>query len=336
MPQGVSLRSNSRGVAIIRLHYSALKGRDAEWVASEKPKMSEAMWAQEQEIDYSAAGGERVLRGTLQRRWNDIVITDPAWQPDPAWSFSNGLDYGKAHPCAFIAGCMDFEGRRYAFAEHYRTGLTPKQHVPLIQSLRMPFADSRPPILQRSGFNYCDPSLGPKNVATEDGFTSYVELFQKAGMPNLQLGMRGQDLKLVSEVLDAWNQPDPMFKIVLRVDGMQNDAASMRMREGTYSDGCPNLLWELLGLRRKDTTAARQETHGEAEGLVDKENDAWDALKYWWMAQQIIPKVSADQQWRERVREIRSKNPDIDLNSLAIIHGKFQRKLQEQEHLSWR
>lgn len=337
MLKGISIRTNSLRIPIFRLHYLAHPDRDARWVAEMKPKMSEAMWQQEQEIDYGAAGGERVLIELLTRRWKEIVITDPKWQADPGWRYSNGLDYGKAHACAFLACAMGFEGRRYALAEHFRSGLTPAQHVPIIQKMRLPCLENgvRPLALAKSGATVCDPSMDYSNIAQDDRFTSYLELFVRSGLPKTRKGIRGLDLRVVDEIVDAWNQPEPMFKIVCRVD-FPLDPGSLKKREGTYEQGCPNLLWELINLRRKEHSPARQEAVGEAEGLVDKDNDAFDALKYWWTSSRMAPQVESEEQWRREVARLREKNPSIDLTTLSMLHGEWNKKREATENLSWR
>ncbi len=342
MAKGLSIRANSLGIPILRLHYTAHPDRTEEWVREmrgdpEHPKISEAMWLQEQEIDYSAAGGERVLRELLVRRWKEIVITDPKWTPDPGWRYSNGLDYGKSHPTALIACAMDFEGRRYALAEHYRSGLTPAQHMPMIKTMRLPCLENgmNPLLLQKAAATVCDPSMGFENVAQDDRFTSYVELFIKAGFPRIQIGIRGLDLRVVDEIIDAWNQPDPMFKIVCRVD-FPIDPGSLKKREGTYERGCPNLLWELMNLRRKEHSAARVEAVGEAEGLVDRDNDGWDALKYWWTASTAVPEVASEILWRKEWDRLKKSNPNIDLNTLIYARAQWDKKQQQSGSLSWR
>ena len=89
-------------------------------------------------------------------------------------------------------------------------------------------------------------------------------------------GIRGGDQALVDEIRDAWSGKEVKFKILCRGMDFPIEPGSMKRREGTYENGCPNLLWELLNIRRKENTAVRSESVGTAEGLVDKDNDAWD------------------------------------------------------------
>lgn len=337
--RGIAISANSTGVPIFRLRYSADPAKGSEWEASERTKFTPEMWAQEYELDDNATGGERLLLPLLKRRWKDIVISDPKFEFDPAWHYSNGLDYGKTHRTSLHGYAIDFQGTRYALCEHYMAGLTPAEHVARLKRLRLPCEENgvNPPVLSKR--TYYDPSMGYSNVAGEESFTSYVELFQKAGMRRMSAGIRGRDKSVADQIEDCWNQKDPAFKIVLRPppDGpVFRGVDSLKKCEGTYSWGCPNLLWEIANLRRVLRSAARDETKGPSEALMDKDNDAFDDLSYWWTSQTMTPKFSAEKRWTEKVAEFRSKNPEIDLNTLSIRHAKWERELAKQEVHSWR
>lgn len=340
MPKGISIKPNSAGIPVFWLHYSAKHDRDDEWVRSEKPKYSEAMWAQEQEMDFGAAGGERVLRDLLEKRWQEIVITDPGWQADPAWLYGAGLDYGKSHPSAFEATCIDFHGCRYALAEHYQSGnqWTPAGHSAAVRAMRARFLKSSPLVLSVVPRTICDPSMGYQNVATDDKFTSVLDLFVKSGFMGIFPGIRGGDLRLVDEIRQAWSGPEVKFKILCRDMPFPVEPGSMKKREGTYEDGCPNLLWELLNLRRKEYSAAREESVGAAEGLVDKDNDAWDALKYWWTSQEMLPRESEESLWAVEMDRLKQSNPAININALVFYRAQWKKKHEalSGDTASWR
>lgn len=57
-PKGYLSRVTPRGIKVVRLHYSADPLRDADWVASEKPKYSEKDWRRENELDWTSAEGD--------------------------------------------------------------------------------------------------------------------------------------------------------------------------------------------------------------------------------------------------------------------------------------
>lgn len=337
--RGIEISSNSGGVPIFRLRFSADPRKGPDWEASERKKFTPEMWAQEYELDDNATGGERLLLPLLRARWKDIVITSPAWQADPGWAYSNGLDYGKTHRTSLHGYAMDFHGTRYAICEHYRSGLTPAQHVPEMKRLRLPFEDKEVNPLVLSKTTYYDPSMGYTNVAGEENFTSYIELFTKAGMSRLSAGIRGRDKSVAEQIEDCWNQKDPTFKIVLRPpEGGPTftDVGSLKKMEGTYSWGCPNLLWEIANLRRVLRSAAREETKGPSEALMDKDNDAFDDLSYWWTSCTMPPQISKERRWHERKAILLGANPDMDLDSLIIQKTRFDREQNKREVLSWR
>lgn len=342
MPRGISIRINSFRVPIFRLHYSSHPERGEAWVASEKPKYSAAMWAQEQEIDYGASGGERILRELLERRWKEIVITDPKWEPDPKWSYWAGMDYGKTHPAPMVFFAMGFDGTRYALCEDYRSDMTPAELMPARKTILLPCIEDgiRPLALSKIQTAFYDPSMGYSNIGQEEGWTSYIELFMAAGFPQDKLmeGLRGKwlDKRVADEIRDSWNRKEVGFKIVCRNMPFPVDPGSMKKREGIYESGCPNLLWELLNLRRKEHSPAREETVGASEALVQKDNDAFDCLCYWWTAMRQAPEVSVDEKWRNEVERLRTKNPQIDFTTLAWKQKLFEQKNRREEMVAWK
>jgi len=86
--RGVSFRRSKGNIPVLRFHYACHPERNPdrhpEWLAAERRKYtSQASWDREQEIVDEAGGGELVFADTLLNHWNKIVITDPAWRPDP-------------------------------------------------------------------------------------------------------------------------------------------------------------------------------------------------------------------------------------------------------------
>jgi len=83
---------------------------------------SQADWDREQEIIDEAGGGELVFADTLVTYWDKIVITDPAWRPDPQWRVIGGFDHGKTNPTAMLRAYIDYEGVIYFSGEYYVPG----------------------------------------------------------------------------------------------------------------------------------------------------------------------------------------------------------------------
>src|SRR5579864_5608586 len=125
--RGLSVRRTKGGIPVIRLHYTADPLRDPElnpvWKKTERQTYtSQAAWDREQEIVDEAGGGELVFADTLLTHWNKIVITDPAWRPDPRWRVEGGFDHGKTNPTAFERTYVDHDGNLYMCGEYYMPG----------------------------------------------------------------------------------------------------------------------------------------------------------------------------------------------------------------------
>jgi hypothetical protein len=70
----------------------------------------------------------------------------------------------------------------------------------------------------------------------------------------------------------------PTLKIVCR-------KYSEAPQYGLHNWDSPNLLWEVMRLRKKKLTAIQLMTRNPTEAIVDKDNHAFDAgLKYWVMS----------------------------------------------------
>jgi len=140
---GVSVRRTAGGIPVVRLHYSAHPDRNPdqhpEWKAQERRTYtSQADWDSEQEIIDEAGGGELVFADTLVAYWDRIVITDPAWRPDPQWRVIGGFDHGKTNPTALERAYTDYEGVIYFSGEYYVPGNSVWQHVQLQAAVFFP------------------------------------------------------------------------------------------------------------------------------------------------------------------------------------------------------
>lgn len=329
--RGVFRSSNSRGQPVLWILFNADPARGVAWEEQGRnDAYSKSAWRREQWIDFQAGGGELVLREVLERRWKDIIIEDTAWKPDPNWSYGAGLDWGKRHPTAFTVGSVDEHGCKYAIQEHRRSGWTPEAHTKTIKGMRMPFTVNsvRPTTLAYIRSTHYDPSMDV-DITQGTDFSSIVKLFVDAGFPNLSRGTKGRDALLVEQILQAWESETVMFKIFC-------PQTVSTGTDGTYEYGCPNLVWELLNIRRVEHSATREQTVGPAERYVDKDNDSFDSLKQWWLSEPRAAQQTSDEQWRRKVEELKAKNKNLDLNSLIIHKARFDRQQKKEEIRSWR
>lgn len=332
--RGVAYTETRRGAPVLWFDCSAHPEQDQAWEEQEKQNYtSDAEFNRQQHVDFTAGGGEKVLRDRLEARWDEIVITDqnnPGWLPHSEWSYTAGLDYGKNHPTAFEALAKDHDGTLFAVQEHYQSGLEPGEHNATIRSMRIPCAGD-PLTISKVSRTWSDPSLFPENVAGEDKFTSIQALLERGGTLKMSKARKGMDLFVLDMLLEMWPKTGPIrFKIWC-------PEPITKMKQGTFQRGCPNLLWELMNLRRKEVSPTLLEKKGNPEGLVDNKNDAFDALKYVLSAGGVAaPIESAQEKWNKRKALLLERNPKLDMDSLIIYRKKYEREQSQVEVLSWR
>jgi hypothetical protein len=279
---------------VLRAHYTADPERRAPaWRERERRKYtSESSWQSEQEIVFSAGGGERLFADILNRYGHKILI-DPetsGFQLSPDWNYFGGFDAGKANPTAALVACRDYDGTIYIVREYYKPGLSPKQHMPFLRTLQ--------------GFKgipiYSDPSIFYANQAQNDGtFKAIASLYEEEGIDNLTPAPENNELLGMERILQYWtnlDQQEPRLKILC--PERSRDIAKPQF--GVHNEGCPNLLWELRRARRAESTPNQLATKNPTEKIVDKDNHLRDSLKYMLLA---LPNP-AEKSWEMKVAEV--------------------------------
>ena len=327
--RGVTVRRTDKGIPVVRLHYSALPERDPElnpeWkVRERKLYTSQAAWDREQEIIDEAGGGELVFAETLITHWNKIVISDPAWRPDPRWRVEAGFDYGKTNPTVFLRAYRDYEGTIYLCGEYYMPGFEIWQHAPALKQM----ADIR-----KVAACHADPSIFPQVVQqSQSGLPgrpaerakSINELYIEQGIELFSpfAGDRS-DVSFAARVMQHWSNLDnrePSLKIVCR-------NFSERPQPGLHHWDCPNLLWEMMRTRRVKLTAQQLLSRNVAEAIVDKDNHATDACKYLVMSH---PEPTVKTMREIAAEAIAPMVQQGDLNSAAIWYQIIMSEEEEQ------
>ena len=322
MPQilkGLTKRRTPAGLPVFFLHYTADPDRaKPEWKTEERKKYtSEGSWQREQELVFSAGGGERLFADILTR-WGHKIIIDPesGFHAPPNWKGIGGFDVGKANPTAALVGCVDFEGCIYILREYYQPGLAPKQHVPALQQLKG-FLDENMEI-------YADPSIFYKTQAQNDGtFKAISEMYDEAGVSNLFKAPENNELLGMERILSHWmnlDEHEPTLKIVCP-KRLQDIGKPVY---GVHNEGCPNLLWELRRARREQLTAVQLANRNPSEKIVDINNHLRDCLKYLCLTLPAPTRKSYDQRVAERVDKLwKTRTPTEAMNALS--------KIQEEE-----
>lgn len=332
--RGIHWRETSRGIPALWVHYSADPARDEQWAEREKKFYPfKSQWDAEQEMEAGAGGGERILEPTLMAREKDILIRDESWKPQEGWLFDAGFDYGKSNPSPLIVFATDWQGTVYAIGEHYRGGLSIGEHLASIQGMKVDFGGGkRVPVLDLCGSIFSDPRIFDEVESQNRGdFQSVARIFSNLGMKHLKPGIRGGDIAFAALLEHLWSFPDPKFKIVCP---QPYDKKS----EGTRSLGCPNLVWELLNVRREEYTDRQLQSHNPSEKLVQRNNHAFDAAKYRFSMAHSVPTRNREYEWSQRVQSFEEHNPSIDeiskINSLIVMRRNWESR--QSRTLTWK
>ena len=280
---GLQIRRTANGIPVVRVHYSAHPERDPdthpEWKKQERQTYtSQAAWDREQEIIDEAGGGELVFADVLVTNWNKIVITNPAWRPDPRWRCEAGFDHGKTNPTALLRAYIDDEGTIILCGEYYMPGLEVWQHVPNLKQMED---------IRKISIAYADPTIFAATMQQSNQPTQAGKAVERAKSINDLYFEQGielfspfagdrSDISFAARLHQHWSNLDnrePTLKIVCR-------NYCERPSPGLHHWDCPNLLWELMRARRVKLTAQQQLNRNFSEAILDKDNHARDACKY--------------------------------------------------------
>jgi hypothetical protein len=334
--RGETARLTSGGILVLREHYSVIAERDRDlnpaWKERERRKYtSQAAWDREQEIVDEAGGGERVFADILVTHWNQIVIEDPRWRPDPNWQVLGGFDHGKTNPTALLRAYVDFEGTIIFGGEYYAPGKEIWQHAPEIKRMT-DFARMETIWADRSIFT-SDLQQSQRPGHAIERAKSFAQLYGEQAVENLiPFSGDASDVSFAGRIHQHWADLDkrqPSVKI-LCPKGMYAD----KPQPGLHSWGCPNLLWELMVARRVKLTAQQLLSRNVSEAIVDKDNHARDAMKYLLMSLPEPSQKSLERRAGERIQEMieKQKAQGVDAETAATNATiQYQRILREEQ-----
>ena len=226
-------------------------------------------WRKEMEIDFDAHGGQLLYPYLLQHQ--DQIFVKPC-------EISNldicaGLDYGTRNPSAFEVLAQDCDGKIQVAWEYYEPPRKRsesdeafrgrKGYQVLAQAIKdCPYYTDRLRI-------FADPSLWNRTQEARDakGLMSVADLFSDQGV-ELRPGQPGRDFACYEKLQNNyWLKPSNPSLTIFR--------------------NCPWLWWELQRLRFADFSGAMQVNRNLQEKIVDKDNHAWDAVKYALMSMDV-------------------------------------------------
>lgn len=231
-------------------YYADPQKRSEAWVETKRAGLSEARWAQEYLIDFTAMFGEKVFPEIAERR-PQIVLQPPFPEFEGQTTFWGGLDYGQRNPSSFHVYTV-YDGVTYAVWELYK----PCESIPdwCSEMRACPYWD-------RIKYVAADPTLFDRNRTLDEGGrpTSFRDLFIKNGVYNLLRGYNDEAVWL-AQMREHWKAEDPTFKIL---------------------NNCPNMIREFERAIFSDYSSEKMRSGlNMKESIVDVDNHAMDDCKY--------------------------------------------------------
>ena len=254
--KGLDIYKTKSGFTVHRLHYSADPAKDPStpegkvWLENALKGIPGGMksphWRREYEIDFSAGGGESVFHELPLIE--DEVYIDPFEIP-AHWKRYASFDYGHTNPSSIHVYAVNEIGWKYAYFEFYSSGMHYKDLAAIFKSH---------PDFNRFEYISADPSLWSKTQHAGQGVKSLGQLFSEEGVHLLDR-CENSDIKGIERVREHWRRP-------------AGEKALYVMKT------CPKLWWELKNLKYQENS--RPEQSNNPEKIVDRNNHAWDDLKY--------------------------------------------------------
>ena len=269
MVEGLTSRTTTGGINVLRLHYKAdpkkrpdgalypvlLKGYPG---GTEDPR-----WRKEMEIEYGALAGTRLF--PHWEEWTALgQIVIPPFDAS-AYRLFGSYDHGNRHPACYLVHGVDYDGRLVTVWEFWASYVpaTLIAEVILGHDITLPDGRHYPgnPYAGRECYIVADPSIEAKDIPNgRNPNQSTSDIFLREGVVFIP-GKRGEDLTVASWLHGHfWRDPEnPLYRI---------------------TSNCPRLVYEIGRQRFRDYSAKVALTKAQPEQLLDKDNDAWDAMKY--------------------------------------------------------
>ncbi len=271
---GYTARITSGGIGVLRYHYSADSNKRPgtpqgnAWLVEEARAypmgMDDPRWKKEMEINYGALGGQHLFpKWELWRNHGTIVI--PSYEAQGTKLYGS-YDHGWHSPSAFHVHSVDGDGTITTVWEFYGAQVPAHQIAGIIKG-RTGFSQDgkrypgNPYAYESLAFIVADPSIWNEDKPQSEGPNkSTAKIFRDMGVAMVP-GERGGDVT-VANWLHGWYWKDlehPRYRI---------------------TEACPKLIWEIGQQRHKEFSAQVAMNRNQPEELVDKDNHAWDSLKY--------------------------------------------------------
>ena len=268
--KGLTTRITRGGLPVIRLHYSADPRKDPE-SGDLYPQLlkgypggkDDPRWKKEMEIDYGALGGTRLF--PKWEEWLELgKIVIPPFDPI-GYRLFGSYDHGSRHPACYLVHGVDSDGRLITLWECWGSMIPATLMAEVIkgQDIWLPdgsrFAGN--PYAGRETIIYADPSIEAKDLPNgRNPNQSTSDIFRKEGV-YFTPAKRGEDLTVAGWLHGHfWRDPEnPLYRITAN---------------------CCQLIYEIGRQRFRDFSPKVALSKAQPEQLIDKDNDAWDSMKY--------------------------------------------------------
>lgn len=274
--KGLTLRVTSGNLTVCRLHYAADETKNPansvgrQWLkqalSGYQNGVSDPRWLKEMEIQYGAGGGQKIFPDWHKWLRNSNIFIDGKVDLTGAKLYGS-YDHGYASPACYLVHAVWPGDHRATIWEFYDEQVEVPMIAQIIKGYDAVSAKTGKkykgnPYAGREIMKICDPEIMRETQVMAKGPNKSVAyLFRQNGVHFIP-GLKGDD-GTVASWLTGNLFLDPMMP------GYQ-----------IHRD-CKNLIWELSMLQRVQISPHASKFKNQPEQLVDKDNHAWDALKYW-------------------------------------------------------
>lgn len=312
----LALRRTTNGQIVCTLHYAADADKNPEFepghdwlqerLQSYPSGLDNPSWLQEMEIRYTAGHGGRFFpRWDTWRLSGNIIIAGDIDLNDA--TLYGSYDHGFTNPACYLVHALFPDGSVATIWELYHSGLTVEPLAKIISGESITTSDGDTllgnPYAGRESLRICDPSIYKRDQGfSRDENKSIAYMFGTHGV-HFAAGKKGDDIAFINLLLgDKWkDHMSPTYYI---------------------HENCKNLIWEIGRLERQSISSVALKTRNEPERMVDKNNHAFDALKYFMMRMTGAPTVT--------------KKPDVkpdftyfkDIHKTRRISGRYTRDVR--------
>lgn len=270
---GFESRITKGGIYVRRYHHSAdARKRPGTvagdlWIKEESQAYplgtQDPRWAKEMDIKYGALGGQFIFPQWGLWKQHSKIFLHPF---DPVgYKLYGAFDYGFNNPSCYLVVGSNSDDEYVVLWEFYADHVPSHLIAEIIKGHTVETDDGRQftgnPFAGREEWMVADPSIWAEDLPQHRGPNkSTAAIFRENGVVFLE-GDRGGDTTVANWLLGYfWADPQqPKIRI---------------------TTGCTKLIWELGNLRNKELSETVAFKKNNPEELLDKDNHAWDAFKY--------------------------------------------------------